>query len=1627
MIIKKCSTIIICLSLVLLCAAPLTRAQNMADYTAYPEFITEITTPNLLIIFDNSGSMYDLAYIDNGNLPLRDSSYCYDNTYSSIDAVGNKVTYAGYFEADSIYVYDLFDKRFEAGAWPALCSHKIPGELCVNILPGVPSTVGTFAARGNYLNWLTASKFDVQKQILTGGKYDTLNNEFIAESRGCVGRGFVKEALTANYVEGGVNTSLGVVFKISGPPNLYNPSGVSNGGQTRIEIYEGDYDEAKCQAAIEQINYASNPAAIRTTVEDCLSYDPQAGPGTQYCLLDPGRSCSVDSDCDNVAIAGDCSPGNPATRTCLSPASMAGKSCVNDVDCNTVSSTVGPCVGGTTHSVDVTAKIVFNQAMQECWQIWSGAFAKVGTDAWYAEAPKCSEIYKGFKICNGGDNDGSTCTSDAECPDGGTCINGPDAIRAGNSGLMCNTTYAGYCATTVDNWSTTNWVAQEFADPEECFLSKYLEFCNDVKLPPVTDPSDTPDDTSETANIPAIIADIGVEAQLGEPIAELAVKRYDKTLPTGLLHDYSDSIRFGAMKFNFNGSDSECNLGVADALSCPTVCSSDSSRVCTTDIDCPAGDTCVPAVGNKDAAKIIHYIGDGNCSVTTGTTCVRDDQCPDGETCVSGVGDHTSGLIKAINDEIKADSWTPFAEAYYNAIAYFVKDAKDNTTLNPAQYTPAANAIQEPLNNLFGSDFVGHKNPIEYSCQANNILIISDGATTADLNATMSAKVADASNLFNDGDASDPGSCGTYYGSTKLDDLSYFANHRNIFDPSDNDSTDDERAQRIKTYVVYTGSQTSTETGECAPKALMESTATNGGTTLFNPTDPADLRFSLERAFMEVSDDAASGSAVSVLATTSESDGAVYQAYFDPEQDEGGESRKWLGYVQSLFIDKYGNLREDTNTKHILDLKTDQIIEMGFDPAKGVEVYKCTDTNGDGKKESCAGPYYDLDVIQSLWNGGKELWNTDPAFRTIFTSLDGDTALNFEAVNAVALQPYLRAADAAESTNIINWTRGDDLPAVTDAGHPQGYRKRSLTIGGINKVWKLGDIIKSTPTVVGKPMENYDLLYGDGTYTSFRAAHRKRLQTVYVGANDGMLHAFNGGCFNDIEMKFYPNVDINGNCVAGTYTLGQEFWSYIPRGLLSHLKWNTQPDYTHVYYVDNKPKITDIQIFDDDPDHVKGWGTILIGGFGLGGKDMSWTSGGKNYTSTPEYFALDITNPIKPRVLWTFSHPDLGLSMSYPSISRIGNKWYAIFGSGAHGYDIDSNLTNLKDGYVFVLDLSSSKAGDNGVIRTADWIKNTNYWMIPTFNTQTFLSDAISVDVNRDFDTDVMYIGENLDLGGGTRNAIMHRITTSKGTTGPASWDLSSLANINSIAGAADVAKRITAAPSAAMDKRANLWLFFGTGQFIGRLDKNQTDTGGFYAIKDGCWKGTCNTSYTGLLDISSSTVETDGSVGGLGGTDTWGKLMTASQTADGWAMYFGKVAEAVDYTGALLSHQGERMLSKPLVLGGLVSWTTYIPGIDECSSKGESNVYAVYYTTGTAYKDYVFTDQKDQANPDTKVARVKKLGAGMPSSMSAQITSSGTTKGFAQQSTGSILEIESVNPVSMQSGVLGWRSELIP
>ncbi len=790
----------------------------------------------------------------------------------------------------------------------------------------------------------------------------------------------------------------------------------------------------------------------------------------------------------------------------------------------------------------------------------------------------------------------------------------------------------------------------------------------------------------------------------------------------------------------------------------------------------------------------------------------------------------------------------------------------------------------------------------------------------------------------------------------------------------------------------------------------------------FEASDGNELESQLMNAIAEMLKRASSGTAVSVLATTGDGEGAVYQAFFYPKKLENFESRNWIGYIQALFVDKYGNLREDSNNNNALDLTVDSILEMSYTPEDGSKITKCSDSDGDGKIDSCSATPSTLDDIQPIWKGDKVLWSTDPAMRTIYTSIDGYTPLEFTVANSNALSPYLRGADSSETNNIVNWIRGDDLTGITDAGHPNGYRKRSITIDNVTNVWKLGDIIYSTPTVVGRPLEHFDLLYGDMSYSKFWLAHKNRLQVAYIGANDGMLHAFNAGCFDAPGKRFYSDVNGSGACFDGTHTLGEELWAFIPRGLLPHLQWLTDPAYTHVYYVDAKPKVSDVKIFDADATNVEGWGSILIGSLRLGGKDIVWTHDTTKYSASPEYFALDVTDPLNPRLLWTFSNPDLGLSMSYPSVVKIGTSWYAIFGSGATDFDEESNFTSYQNGNIFVLKISG---GNDGVINL--WTENTNFWKLPTGGINTYLADPITIDVDMNFDVDVMYIGENDPQND---NAFLHRLTTLKGTQNdPSLWQLSTLANISTIGGAKDAARRITAAPAAAMDNNANLWVYFGTGQFLGLDDRNTDDTGAFYGIKDGGWKGDNPIAFTNLLDISKAEVKTDGTVSGVigacgGAISKWSNLLSGSSNCDGWAMYFGERGtggESTDYTGTALKYKGEKMFTKPFILGGLVTWTTFIPGTDECTKDGESNVYAVYFETGTAYKQYVFSDQVTDP-----VGRVKNIGPGMASTVSGQETKDGKTKGIIKQSNGTIIEIENVAPVSRKSKIMGWSNKPI-
>lgn len=127
----------------------------------------------------------------------------------------------------------------------------------------------------------------------------------------------------------------------------------------------------------------------------------------------------------------------------------------------------------------------------------------------------------------------------------------------------------------------------------------------------------------------------------------------------------------------------------------------------------------------------------------------------------------------------------------------------------------------------------------------------------------------------------------------------------------------------------------------------------------------------------------------------------------------------------------------------------------------------------------------------------------------------------------------------------------------------------------------MGDIVNSQPVYVGAPNSR---LYAAATFTgasaypAFAAVQASRTPTIYVGANDGMLHGFN----------------------AGT---GAETFAFVPKGAMTNLLAYTNQNYEHKYYVDGELTVSDIY------DTVNGrWRSILVGTLGRGGAVLlRWT------------------------------------------------------------------------------------------------------------------------------------------------------------------------------------------------------------------------------------------------------------------------------------------------------------------------------------------------------------------------------------------------------------------------------------
>lgn len=818
----------------------------------------------------------------------------------------------------------------------------------------------------------------------------------------------------------------------------------------------------------------------------------------------------------------------------------------------------------------------------------------------------------------------------------------------------------------------------------------------------------------------------------------------------------------------------------------------------------------------------------------------------------------------------------------------------------------------------------------------------------------------------------------------------------------------------------------------------------------FESSNVDDLQDRLMATITAILRKSASGTSVSVLSSSSTGEGSIYQAYFfTSDIGQGGANVRWTGYAHGLFVDGFGNFREDTVKDGVLDYKNDLIITTRFDnnplssTYRKVLVDKFVDANGDGVADSTVPNVLgdDLKNIKPIWEAGAELANTPSASRKILTWIDPNNngvvdpteQVDFSTTNCAALRDYLRypgdsCSGASNAMNLINFIRGDEV---------SGLRTRMIEVplgSGTFKVWKLGDAIHSTPTIVAAPTARFDLVYGDSSYNTYYQQYRNRRQVMYLGANDGMLHAFNGGFYHKGDDPTTPGTIEHGWFTknptdnASGPNLGAELWGFVPMQLLPQLQWLARTDYTHVYYVDLKPTIADVRIFTPDADHPGGWGTILIGGFRMGGScgrcavgsgapPMTANIGGVPRTFYSAFFVLDITNPeLDPKLLWTFSDIDLGLTTSTPTVvrmnptgdantSNVNEKWYAVFGSGPNSYQADLPTPPTQAAALYTVNLAVGPG-----------LANTNVTRMPVGVVRSFIGPLVSADKDLDFRTDVVYAGRTLHDGSLPWRGKMYRLTMGCAAAPclPTSWGIASggtrvptemIDTFNDpVLGTVEIGP-VTASPTWTIDDSSQVWVFFGTGRYIGNSDKVDNSIQRLYGMKDKVVNGSCtqtdqlNCWTNNLVDATKAVVcivcsgstnqvtdPTNPGVTKFDGTGTTSMIgLVASK--DGWRVTLPGPF-SINNAGFVTNYSAERSVVNPTIFGGTVFFPTFAPTADFCGSDGTSFLYALFYKTGTASTSPVVGTST--AGSNTNVTTKVSLGVGMASALSVHVGNEG-------------------------------------
>jgi type IV pilus assembly protein PilY1 len=869
----------------------------------------------------------------------------------------------------------------------------------------------------------------------------------------------------------------------------------------------------------------------------------------------------------------------------------------------------------------------------------------------------------------------------------------------------------------------------------------------------------------------------------------------------------------------------------------------------------------------------------------------------EGGKVVAGCNIDSSGLAETI-DALTAETWTPLAETYYEVTRYF-----------------------RGLSSHYNSD-ISYTSPIEYRCQKNFTIVVTDGLPTYDASYPDDdpADTADSDRSLPNWDGVDndgPNTGGNAEGdSLYLDDIAKFAWDIDFMTSGTDKAGGSYEDEKYKKQNMYTYT-----VGFTVANQMLEDAAVYGNGLYLTANNASQLREELGKAISDIQGKLGASSAAAASGGYITAGTKVYQGRLNSEN--------WFG----------------------------QLLAFGVDADPASETYGEILTS-DGKPVVL----WDVGTLLSSLGTRKIITNTNEdgvAFRWA-SFVDADNKPTSEA------ETYIDS-----NAQLVDYLRGNDVA---------GFRERTSL---------LGDIVNSAPQYVGAPNFRHKDGLETKPYSKFKDDNAARTPMIYVGANDGMLHAF------DAET-------------------GEEKLAYIPGEVLGTVKQLANENYqeNHKFYVDGTPTVSDAFIGGD-------WRTVLVGGLNKGGQSV---------------YALDVTDPTAfsegnaaSIFKWEFTDEDdadLGYTYSRPAIVKLNNgTWAAVFGNGYNNTIFDGELTSSTtgDAVLYILNLDTGALIEK--ISTGTGVDDD-----PTGKSRpNGLATVAPVDLQDDGKVDYIYAG---DLFGN-----MWKFDLSNSDTTKWKLDYRIFGACEDITCSAENQHPITTRPSVIRHPRGlGQIVLFGTGKYLESEDAGVNDGGiqSFYGIWD---KNPNKGTRIKRLELQEQEIlveETFTYTNSDKEKFTEPLRVTSNYEVDwdskkGW--YIDLVSPHADADG-----EGERQVTNSIVRNGRLIFTTMIPSVssDPCVPDGESWIMEMDAATGSrlAYspfdlnRDYSFTGA-DFVTVEIDGEKVNVPGTGRKTEGgNAQTPSvvSGQGAEFKYISTSEGLETIVENPGTGIVGRQSWR-----